>query len=94
MYSRYEEDWTWEQLVASDGRKRDLFGSSVTLNENNELVVGASGRQGGKGAVYMFKFQGKNLLATSFNRSLSSNQRHSHTTSEHQIKNSCFEIFQ
>ena len=57
---RYEEDWTWEQLVATDGRKRDLFGSSVALNENNELVIGASGRQGGKGAVYMFKFQGTN----------------------------------
>ena len=62
LYSRYSEDWTWEQLVATDGRKRDLFGSSVALNENDELVVGASGRQGGKGAVYLYKFQGEYSL--------------------------------
>ena len=50
--------WTQQaKLTASDGVKLDFFGSAVVLSGNMALIA-ADGVDDGKGAVYMFVFDG------------------------------------
>jgi len=46
--------WTQQQeLMASDGAANDAFGSSVSVSEDT-AVIGASGKNNGQGAAYVF----------------------------------------
>lgn len=58
VYVQNGSTWSLQQeLTASDGTSEDQFGYAVALS-GNELLVGAAGRDSGRGAVYVFSRSG------------------------------------
>ena len=52
------ETWTEDKiLTTSDMASGDVFGSSVAIS-GDTLLVGAYGKDGGKGAAYVFVLEG------------------------------------
>lgn len=50
--------WSATLLTAADGQAQDLFGSSLSLSHNgNVLAIGAPGKDNGRGAVYLFRWE-------------------------------------
>lgn len=60
IYVRANGIWTQEAtVIAGDWAGSDRFGSSIALsNDGSVLVVGAPGKNGNRGAVYVFKRNG------------------------------------
>ena len=55
VFVRTGTTWTQQaELTAADGVAGDFFGSSVALNGNNTLVVGAPNKNGNQGEAYVF----------------------------------------
>jgi hypothetical protein len=49
--------WVQQKISAGDGAAGDAFGTSVSVSGNN-ILVGAPGKTGNKGAAYLFQLSG------------------------------------
>lgn len=62
VFKRSGGTWTQQaRLTAADGTTLDEFGTAVALHGNTALI-GAAGRDGGKGVAYVFTTDGVNWL--------------------------------
>lgn len=65
VYRNIEGEWIREaRLLASDGAAKDMLGSSIDV-EKNRIVVGAKGKDGYAGAVYVFDYLDNEWTETS-----------------------------
>ncbi len=59
VYRWNGSSWVENTLKASDGATDDCFGSSVTVSaDGGTVAVGSTGNDSGKGAVYVFQWNG------------------------------------
>ncbi|NPV00869.1 MAG: hypothetical protein HPY53_05780 [Brevinematales bacterium] len=65
IFRKVWSGWTTKKLVASDGASSDMYGSSVAVSaDGNILLVGAYGKSSSRGAVYLYMWNGTDWVET------------------------------